>query len=67
MSQVLEQEITQSDEYYQQEVRRMLAEMQRKNEIMKHDQEEIDYLKQRSRETLQRIDENLVRIEAVLL
>ena len=66
MSQVLEQDITQSDEYYKKEVRRLIAEMQKYNEIMKRDQEEIDWLKKQSRETLKRIDANLAIIEKTL-
>ncbi len=66
MSQVLEQETLQSDEYYKQEVRRMLAEMQQKNEIMKRDQEEIDWLKEQSAKTMRQIQENLDKIEKAL-
>ncbi|CAN5459397.1 hypothetical protein BH18ACI1_BH18ACI1_03270 [soil metagenome] len=66
MSQVLEQDIIQSDEFYKQEVHRMLAEMQRKNEKMERDQEEIDWLKKQSLESLRRIDHNLQRIEGFL-
>jgi predicted phage gp36 major capsid-like protein len=67
MSQVLNQEVIQTDEYYQQEIRRMLEEMSKNNEIMQRDQEEIDWLKQKSRETLKRIDENLAKIERTLI
>ena len=67
MSQVLNQEVVQTDEYYQQEIRRMLDEMRKNNEIMQRDQEEIDWLKQKSRETLKRIDENLAKIERTLI
>ena len=66
MSQVLEHEVTQSDEYYKKEVRRLIAEMQKNNEIMKRDQDEIDWLKKQSRETLKRIDANLETIERIL-
>ncbi len=67
MSQVLNQEVIQTDEYYQQEIRRMPEEMSKNNEIMQRDQEEIDWLKQKSRETLKRIDENLAKIERTLI
>ncbi|MBA2493089.1 MAG: hypothetical protein H0V31_00165 [Acidobacteria bacterium] len=66
MSQVLEQDTIQSDEFYKQEVHRMLDEMERKNEKIKHDQEEIDWLKKQSLESLKRIDQNLKRIEGFL-
>jgi hypothetical protein len=66
MSQVLEQDTIQSDEFYKQEVHRMLAEMQRKNEKMERDQEEIDWLKKQSLESLRRIDHNIQRIEGFL-
>lgn len=67
MNQVLNREAIQTDEYYQQEIRRMLEEMSRNNEIVQRDQEEIDWLKQKSRETLKRIDENLATIERMLI
>lgn len=67
MSQVFEQDVTHSDEYYKKEIHRMLEEMQRNNEIMKRDQEEIDWLKQQSRETIKRIDANLAKIERILV
>ncbi|MGI8639595.1 MAG: hypothetical protein ACR2MG_06535 [Pyrinomonadaceae bacterium] len=66
MSRVLEQDTIQSDDFYKQEVHRMLAEMQRKNEKIKHDQEEIDWLKKQSLESLRRIDQNLQRIKGFL-
>ena len=66
MSQVLEQDITQSDEYYKKEVRRLIAEMQKNNEIMKRDQEEIDWLKAQSAKTMRQIQENLETIEKTL-
>ena len=66
MNQILSQETLQSDEYYKQEVRRMLAEMQQKNEVMKRDQEEIDWLRGQSAQTMRQIQENLDRIEKVL-
>ncbi len=66
MSQLLEQDITESDEYYKEEIRRIIEKMRMNNEIMERDQEEIDWLKQNSRETLKRIDENLAKIEAIL-
>ncbi len=67
MSQVLEQDVTQSDEFYQKEIHRMLEEMRKNNEIMKRDQDEIDWLKSQSRQTMKRIDENLARIERMLV
>ncbi|CAN5857971.1 hypothetical protein BH20ACI4_BH20ACI4_32540 [soil metagenome] len=66
MSQVLEQDVTQSDEFYKNEIHRMVEQMQRNNEIIERDQEEINQLKMKSRETLKRIDENLAKIEATL-
>jgi len=66
MNQVLEQDTVQSDEYYKQEVRRMLDEMRKSNEIMNRDQEEIDWLKKQSAEAMRRIQDNLDRIEKVL-
>lgn len=67
MNQVLNKEAIQTDEYYQQEIRRMLEQMRRNDEIMQRDQEEIDWLKKKSRETLKRIDENLAIIERTLI
>lgn len=66
MNQVLNEEATLSDEYYQQEVRKMLAEINVNNEKMRRDQEEINWLKQQSAATRQRIRENLERIEKIL-
>ncbi len=66
MSQVLEQDTVKSDEFYRQEVHRLLEEMQRKNEKMEYDQEEIDWLKEQSLKSLKRIDQNLQRIEGFL-
>lgn len=66
MSQVLNQETMQTDEYYKQEVRRMLEEMRISNEIMKRDQEEIDWLKKQSAKTMRQIQENLAKIEKTL-
>jgi hypothetical protein len=66
MSQVLEQDATQSDEFYKNEIRRMLEKIHLNNEIMKRDQEEIDWLKKQSRETIKRIDANLAIIERTL-
>lgn len=67
MSQVLEQDVTESDEFYKSEIRRMVEQMRKNNEIMECDQQEIDLLKQTSRETLKRIDENLATIERTLI
>ncbi len=67
MSQVLEQDVTESDEFYKSEIRRMVEQMRKNNEIMERDQQEIDLLKQKSRETLKRIDENLATIERTLV
>lgn len=66
MSQVLEQDVTQTDEFYKAEFYRILEKIKLNNEIMERDQEEIDFLKQNSRETLKRIDKNLEKIEATL-
>jgi peptidoglycan hydrolase CwlO-like protein len=66
MSQVLDQETLQSDEYYQQEVRRMLNEMRKKNKKMERDQKEIDDLKAHSAKTLKQIDIKLLEIERLL-
>ena len=66
MSQVLDQETLQSDEYYQQEVRRMLNEMRKKNKKMECDQKEIDDLKAHSAKTLKQIDIKLLEIERLL-
>ena len=66
MSQVLNLEAVQTDEYYKQEVRRMITEMQKNNEIMKRDQEEIDWLKVQSVKTMRQIQENLEEIEKAL-
>ena len=66
MSQVLEQEVTQSDEVYKEEFRQLIEKIKLNNEIIERDQEEIDWLKQKSRETLKRIDINLAKIEATL-
>ncbi len=67
MSQVLEQDITESDEFYKNEIHRMVEQMRKNNEIMERDQQEIDLLKQKSREALKRIDENLATIERTLI
>ncbi len=66
MSQVLEQDVTQSDGFYKAEFYKILEKIKLNNEIMERDQEEIDFLKQNSRETLKRIDKNLEKIEATL-
>lgn len=66
MNQVLEQDVTESDEFYKNEIRRMVEQMRINNEIMERDQQEIEWLKQKSRETLKRIDENLATIERSL-
>ena len=66
MSQVLEQEVTQSDEVYKEEFRQLIEKIKLNNEIIERDQEEIDWLKQKSREILKRIDINLAKIEATL-
>ena len=66
MSQVLNQETLPSDEYYKQEVYRMLDEMQKKNKKMERDQKEIDELKARSAKTLKQIDIKLLEIERLL-
>jgi hypothetical protein len=66
MSQILEQDVTESDDFYKTEIRRMIEQMRRNNDIIERDQEEIDWLKQKSSETLKRIDENLAKIEATL-
>ena len=62
MNQVLEQDVTQSDEFYKNEISRILEQIHLNNEIMKRDQEEIDWLKKQSRETMKRIDANLAII-----
>ena len=49
MSQVLNQETPQTDEFYKQEIHKMLVEMSRQNEKMNRDQEEIDWLKNNRR------------------
>lgn len=67
MSQVLEQDTAQSNEFYKKEIRRMIEQMSKNNEIMKRDQDEIDWLKKQSRETLKRIDENIAIIERTLI
>ncbi len=67
MNQVLEQESIQSDEFYRQEINNLLSKIRLNNEKMERDQEEIDWLKKQSRETLNRIDENLFRIERMLI
>ncbi len=66
MSQVLNQETLPSDEYYKQEVYRMLDEMQKKNKKMERDQKEIDELKARSAKTLKQIDIKLLEIDRLL-
>lgn len=66
MSQVTNQEVEQTEEFYKLEVQKMLAEMQIGNEKMRRDQEEIDWLKQQSVVTRHRIQENLERIEKIL-
>lgn len=66
MSQILNQETLQSDEFYKKEVHRMIDELQRKSEKMEHDQKEIDWLKEQSFNSLKRIDQNLTRIEGFL-
>ena len=66
MSQIIDQDAIRSDEFYKQEVHRMLNEMKHQNEKMARDQEEIDWLKKQSAETMIRIQENLERIEKVL-
>ncbi len=67
MSQILEQEVTQSDEYYKKEIRRMIKEMQFKNEQMDKTQLEIEKFQKRSAETLKRIDNNIQKIENILI
>ena len=66
MSQIIDQDAIRSDEFYKQEVHRMLNEMKHQNEKMSRDQEEINWLKKQSAETMLRIQENLERIEKVL-
>ena len=66
MSQVLEQDATQSDEFYREEFNRLMEKIKLNNQIIERDQEEIDFLKNQSRETLKRIDINLAKIEATL-
>lgn len=66
MSQVINQETAQSEEFYKREVNRMLAAIQHSNEKMERSQEEIDWLKQQSSESLRRIDQNLRQIEEFL-
>lgn len=66
MSQILEQDAIQSDEFYKEEFRQLIEKIRLNNEIMERDQEEINYLKLKSRETLKRIDANLAKIAATL-
>jgi hypothetical protein len=66
MSQILEQEVTKSDEYYKKEVRRMLEKIRLNNEKMDRDQVEIDRLKEQSREILDRIEVKIRNIEKLL-
>lgn len=66
MSQVLEQEALHSDEFYKQEVRRMLEELHKRNKKMERDQKEINNLRKRSAKTLKQIDAKLVEIERLL-
>jgi len=66
MSQVLDQDTIQSDEFYKQEIHQMLDEMQKKNKKMERDQKEIDELKARSAKTLKQIDIKLLEIERLL-
>ncbi len=66
MNQVLEQDATKSDEFYKEEFNRLIEKIKVNNQIIERDQEEIDFLKQQSRETLKRIDINLAKIEATL-
>ena len=66
MSQILDQEILQSDDYYKQEIHRIIDEFQKKNKKMERNQKEIDNLKKRSAETLKQIDIKLLEIERLL-
>jgi hypothetical protein len=66
MSQVLNQETPQTDEFYKQEIHKMLAEMSRHNDKMNRDQEEISRLEMKSKNNLQRIEIKLQEIERIL-
>lgn len=66
MNRILEQDAAKPDEFYKDEFNRLIEKIRFSNQIIERDQEEIDLLKQQSRETLKRIDINLAKIEANL-
>ena len=67
MSQVLNQEATQTEEFYKREVYRMLNEIRGNNEKMELDQAEIDCSKERSAENLRRIEIKIQAIENLVM
>ncbi len=67
MSQVLEQDVEQSEEYYKAEFDRIMEKIRLNNEKMDKDQEEIDRLSKKSKKTLERIDQKILEIEKTLV
>ncbi len=67
MSQVLEQDVEQSEEFYKAEFYKILGKIRLNNQKMDKDQEEIDRLKLKSNETLKRIDQKILEIEKTLV
>lgn len=67
MSQVLEQDVEQSEEYYKAEFDRIMGKIRLNNEKMDKDQEEIDRLSKKSKKTLERIDQKILEIEKTLV
>lgn len=67
MSQVLGQDVEQSDEFYKAEFYRILEKIRLNNEKMDRDQEKIDRLALKSKKTLKRIDEKIIEIEKTLV
>ncbi len=67
MSQVLEQDVEQSDESYRAEFYKILDKIKLNNQKMESDQKEIDRLEIKSQKTLERIDQKIADIEKTLV
>ncbi|MGI8670622.1 MAG: hypothetical protein ACR2J3_12385 [Aridibacter sp.] len=67
MSQVLEQDIEQSEEFYKAEFYKILEKIKLNNQKMKRDEEEFDRLELKSQKTLERIDQKILEIEKTLV
>ena len=65
MSQIIEQDAIQSDEYYRREIGRLLEEITLKNKQMDETQTEIEELQKKSTENLKRIDIKIQEIENI--